>query len=56
MQSARPVIALDPRCFGRGRVWRDPVPAKAASRLQEDLRLFGTTFLAGFLFVALIIA
>jgi hypothetical protein len=47
----------DPRLFGR----RDPAPAPVAqpaqcSGLADDLRLFGATFAAGFLFVAILIA
>lgn len=56
MQLTRPAIAADPRLFGRRRgpegQPREPGPA----RLREDLRLFATTFAAGFLFVFLLIA
>ena len=57
MQSNRPAIAIDPRVFGRRRA----APAlldgvSDQSRLSDDLKLFGSTFAAGFLFVFLIIA
>ena len=50
----RSVIALDPRRFGRGRRQLPDVPrSKAPSPgLADDLWLFATTFLGGFLFVA----
>ena len=56
MQLARPSIAQHPFQFGRGRVW-DIGPAVAAVRanVSDDLKLFATTFAAGFLFVSLLI-
>jgi len=54
----RSVIALDPRLFGRGRryliemVGRHAPPAAAL----DDLKLFATTFVGGFLFVAVYLA
>lgn len=47
----RPVIALDPRLFGR-RMPDQPVVSPA---IVEDLKLFGTTFAVGFLFVSVLI-
>ena len=47
----RPAIALDPRLFGR----RMPDEPIAAAAVVEDLKLFGTTFTIGFLFVAVLI-
>ena len=55
MQLARPGIALDPRRFGRGPQWRVS-SVQMPSAIGEDLKLFGTTFLAGFLFISLLIA
>jgi hypothetical protein len=55
MQLARSVIATDPRRFGRGRP-RLPAAAQAAVSLSDDAKLFGTTFLAGFVFVSLFLA
>jgi hypothetical protein len=55
MRVLRPVIAQDPRLFGR----RSPYLAESApgeSRaIGDDLKLFATTFAAGFLFVAVLI-
>ena len=54
MQLARPVHALDPRRFGRARA-RVLDTARAEQRLGDDFKLFATTFLAGFLFVSVLI-
>lgn len=57
MQLARPAVAIDPRLFGR-RPLRQAEPAAApvsASNLGADLRLFATTFIAGFVFVSVLI-
>lgn len=55
MRSARAVIAADPRLFGRaGRLQLDPLP-EAGSTISDDLKLFGSTFAAGFLFVSILI-
>ena len=51
MRCARPVIAIDPRVFGRRRV-ADARPLLSG----DDVRLFLTTFTAGFAFVAVLIA
>ena len=57
MQLARPAIAADPRRFGRARrAMAVAAPAPAAGGLSDDLRLFATTFLAGFLFVSVYLA
>jgi hypothetical protein len=58
MLSARPVVAIDPRCFGRGRTLVSKVPASEPVTLQlsDDLKLFVTTFFAGFIFVSLFLA
>ena len=54
MQLARPAFAMDPRRFGRGPL-RD-FPAEIARPIVgDDLRLFITTFVAGFLFVSVLI-
>ena len=55
MQLARPAFAADPRSFGRGRL-RALCAAPASAPLSDDLKLFATTFLAGFLFVSILIA
>jgi hypothetical protein len=55
MSMGRPAIALDCRSFGRGRAWLLPEP-KVRSRMGDDLKLFAGTFLAGFIFVSLLLA
>lgn len=55
MQLARPVVALDPKLFGRGRARALPSPPVSAGRLSSDVKLFATTFVAGFLFVSILI-
>ena len=50
----RPAIALDPRQFGRRLPsLGDDTPANLA--MVDDLKLFGTTFAVGFLFVSVLI-
>ena len=49
----RPAIALDPRQFGR-RLPRLSDQALSPA-IVEDLKLFGTTFAVGFLFVSVLI-
>lgn len=54
MQLARPVYASDPRRFGRRAVAiAATMPAQPA--LSDDLKLFALTFVAGFLFVSILI-
>jgi len=55
MQLVRAPIATDPRAFGHARA---PVPATpvAPSHLADDIKLFATTFLAGFVFVSAFLA
>ena len=55
MSHARPSIALGSRSFGRGRAWLLP-KAEAPTTINGDLKLFVTTFVAGFLFVSLLLA
>jgi hypothetical protein len=55
MQLARRIVAADPRMFGRGP--KRLFEAKpAASGISADLKLFATTFVAGFVFVSILIA
>jgi hypothetical protein len=54
MQLARPVFAADSRSFGRGRL-RDLSVAPADAMMSDDMKLFATTFLAGFVFVSVLI-
>ncbi|HET6536072.1 MAG TPA: hypothetical protein VFG41_07790 [Sphingomicrobium sp.] len=57
MQLVRPAVAIDPRAFGRG-ILRDlgePPTRRAAAGIADDLKLFAITFLAGFVFVSILI-
>jgi len=56
MQLARPVFAPHPAVFGRGRV-RELSAQPVAPRwfVSSDVKLFATTFLAGFVFVSVLI-
>jgi len=54
MQTVRPAI-MDPRRFGRG-IQRELPTTAPASGLSDDFRLFATTFLAGFLFISILLA
>jgi hypothetical protein len=56
MQLARPAIAPHPRPFGRGQVRLLAAPVAAKAAVSGELKLFATTFLAGFLFVSVLIA
>ena len=56
MQLARPAIAPHPRAFGRGQVRVLAVPLAAKATVSDELKLFATTFLVGFLFVSVLIA
>ena len=55
MQLARPAFALDPRAFGRGRPRDLRLETAARGEISSNLKLFATTFVAGFLFVSILI-
>lgn len=55
MQQLRPLIAAHPMHFGRGRTWLLHVISAAPANLSDDVKLFAGTFLAGFLFVSILI-
>ena len=55
MRAAKAAIAVDPRAFGR-RVCAPDAASVPATPLGADLRLFATTFVAGFLFVSILLA
>jgi hypothetical protein len=55
MQLVRTGIALDPRQFGR-RAARTQACDEPQVSAGDDLKLFATTFAAGFLFVSVLIA
>jgi len=56
MQLARPAFARHPRQFGRGRVFLLAAPAIPCPAIGEDLKLFASTFVLGFLFVSVLIS
>lgn len=53
--TARP-LHLDPRSFGRRRPFAGEAMAAPSLAVSDDLKLFATTYLAGFLFVSLFLA
>lgn len=54
MKMLRSVIALDPRLFGRGPQFSlDSAPGARRPDMAADLKLFATTFVGGFLFMAI---
>ena len=55
MPAFRPIFAAHPMHFGRGPVRRAYEPARQATKIANDLKLFGATFFAGFLFVSILI-
>ena len=56
MQLARPMFAPDPKHFGKGRMYELPAAPQGRSIVvSDDVKLFATTFLAGFAFVSILI-
>jgi len=56
MQLARSASAVRPRTFGRGPRKELEAPQPARQMISDDLKLFATTFAAGFLFVTVLLA
>ena len=56
MQLVRPAFAMDPRHFGKGRFWDLSVPVETRAAISADVKLFATTFVAGFVFVSILIS
>ena len=56
MRLARPAFAPHPRAFGRGQVRVLAVPLAPKAAVSDELKLFATTFVAGFLFVSVLLA
>jgi hypothetical protein len=54
MHVVRPLFAPHPKSFGRGPV-REGEEAVQPSGIVDDVKLFAMTFLAGFLFVSVLI-
>jgi hypothetical protein len=55
MHVARPAFALDPKQFGKGCVRELEGPVEARWTLSSDVKLFATTFAAGFVVVSILI-
>jgi len=55
VQLVRSFSKTDPRRFGRGPVRVHSAPAEPKFSLSSDLQLFAGTFVAGFLFVSILI-
>ena len=56
MRMVRPVIAIDPRFFGKrmpGFILGDP--EEKTVEISADVKLFATTFAIGFIFVSVLI-
>jgi hypothetical protein len=49
----RPTTSIHPLRFGRSRSPYAPAPRAPMTSIGDDLKLFATTFAAGFLFVSL---
>ena len=56
MSHGRPAIALGSPSFGRGRAWLVPEVEAPVASISNDVKLFATTFIAGFVFVSLLLA
>ena len=56
MQLDRPLVATHPCSFGRGRARVVALSGAARWRPSEDVKLFATTFVVGFVFVSVLIS
>ena len=56
MQLDRPLVAMHPSSFGRGRARIVALSAEPWWKLSDDVRLFATTFAIGFVFVSILIS
>ena len=55
MHIGRPSFAMDPKLFGKGPLRELSTTTPAGFSLSSDLKLFATTFVAGFVFVSILI-
>ena len=55
MRATKTAIAIDPKAFGRRIYVHENEPTERSS-ISADLKLFGSTFVAGFLFVSIFLA
>ena len=56
MRTPRALVAADPTRFGRACPWQSPAAEHPGWTVPDELKLFGSTFVAGFLFVSILIA
>ncbi len=56
MRTPRALVATNPLLFGRGPAWLSVAADARGWTVSDDIRLFATTFAAGFLFVSILIA
>jgi len=56
MQLARSASAVHPRHFGRGQRKLLALSQPSPRMFSDDLKLFATTFAAGFIFVSVLLA
>ena len=55
MHVARPAFAPNPKQFGKGRARELDVPRETPWTISSDVKLFATTFVAGFVCVSILI-
>ena len=55
MQFVRPIFAPHPRRFGKGQARTLVLGSGPRPSLSDDVKLFASTFVAGFLFVSILI-
>jgi hypothetical protein len=55
MQLVRPIFASHPFRFGRGQARALEERSTPSGSVRDDFKLFAATFLAGFLFVSILI-
>jgi len=56
MRTARALVAADPLRFGRAAPPQFGTSNEQSWTIADDLRLFAATFVAGFLFVTILVA
>ena len=56
MRTTRALVATDPLGFGQAPERHGPSAAIACRAISDDLKLFASTFIAGFLFVSILVA
>jgi len=56
MRTPRALVATNPLLFGRGPAWLSVGTETRRWTVYDDVKLFATTFAAGFLFVSILLA